>query len=231
MEWWHHLELKRELSNISYLYRKQESKCDWIYSVLLDYLLVKGQAQRVTVDGVTSDWTPVTGGVLGGSILGPVLFNTFMDDLDALDTGQPGILSKFTDDTNLEGVVDLLEGKETQQRDLEKLGGWAITNHVKFSQGRCQIPCLGWDSPGCMNRLGNEMLESSPVESDLGILISGMLDMSQQCPGIQEGQPCPGGHQAQHHQLGNGGVCPSLLCSEAASPRVLCAVLRAIILK
>lgn len=79
-----------------------------------------------------------------------------------------------------------------------------------------------------MYRLGNERLESSTAERDLGVLVDGKLSMSQQYPGSQEGQPCPGGH---HRWLGKGGDCPALLCTGAASPQVLYAVLGTTILK
>ncbi|KAJ7418313.1 hypothetical protein BTVI_29694 [Pitangus sulphuratus] len=143
-----------------------------------------GQAQRVTVNGVTSDWQPRTGGFPQGSISGPVLINIFINDLDA---GLEGILSKFAGDTKLGGALDSLESWEALQRDLNKLEAWAITNHRKFNKGKCRIQHLGWSNPGCSYRLGDEVLESSAMERDMGILFDSELNMSQSA--LQPGGP------------------------------------------
>ncbi|KAJ7406072.1 hypothetical protein WISP_136184 [Willisornis vidua] len=141
-----------------------------------------------------------------GFIVKPVLFSIFISDLDlGLEGG-----SQFGDDTELGGGVDSLKDREALQRDLDKLENWATTNHVKFKKGKCWILHLEWGNPGCSHRLGNEMLESSAMERDLGVLVD-KLNMSQQCPGSQEGQPCPGGIKHSITSQAREGIVP--LCS------------------
>jgi len=68
---------------------------------------LNGTAQRVLISSTESSWRPVTSDDPQGSVLGPLFFSFFSNDLDEeLEC----TLSKFADDTRLGGVVDTLEG-------------------------------------------------------------------------------------------------------------------------
>ena len=77
-------------------------------------------------------WRPVTSGVLHGSILGPLLFNIFINDInDVADC----TLCKFAGNTKLRSVVGSPGGCAALQMDLSRLEKWAYRNVMTGDPG------------------------------------------------------------------------------------------------
>ncbi|GAB0179737.1 cAMP-dependent protein kinase inhibitor alpha [Grus japonensis] len=100
-----------------------------------------------------------------------------------MDSGIECNLSKFADDTKLCGVVNMLEGRDAIQKDLDRLERWARANRMKFNKAKCKGKVLhgGRCIPKHSYRLGKEWIESGPQEKGLGVLIHEKLNMSRQC--------------------------------------------------
>ncbi|GAB0202199.1 mitochondrial enolase superfamily member 1 [Grus japonensis] len=111
-------------------------------------------------------------------VLGLALFNIFVGDMDS---GIECTLSQFANNTKLCGVVDTLEGRDAIERDLDRLERWACVSRMKFNKAKGKVLHVHWRNAKYNYRLGEEWIESSPEEKDLGVLIDEKLSMSRQC--------------------------------------------------
>lgn len=77
------------------------------------------------------------------SLLELVLFNLSVSDID---TEIECTLSKSADNTKVSGMVDVLEGTDVIQKDLERLERWVCANLMKFSKIKCKVLHMGKDN-------------------------------------------------------------------------------------
>ena len=149
-----------------------------ILNWIKDFL--KDRTQRVVIRGTASSQRKVTSGVPQGSVLGPILFLIFINDLP---TELLTKLSLFADDSKLFARILTNKptpgdgnGSRTLQEDLDKVAMWAEKWKMEFNVDKCKIMHLGYNNPGVPYRMGNAVLETTEEEKDLGILIDNKLD-------------------------------------------------------
>ena len=77
----------------------------------------------------------MTSGVPQGLVLGQVLFNILVSNMDS---GAECTFSKFVD-IKLCGVLDTLEGRDAIQRNLDRLERWTCVNLMEFNKAKCKV--------------------------------------------------------------------------------------------
>jgi len=97
------------------------------------------RVQTVICEGATSTSSPVTSGVPQGSVLGPLLFLTYINDLP---NGLASTFKLFADDTLLYGVVVDDSDYDNLQDDLNKLEIWQNEWQMEFNPSKCNIMCI-----------------------------------------------------------------------------------------
>ena len=100
-----------------------------LLSLMRDFL--SGRVQRVTLNGYNSMWKRIEAGVPQGSILGPLLFLIFINDLPE---NLESVTKIFADDTSLFSlVVDQNESSNSLNRDLGRISEWAYQWKMSFN--------------------------------------------------------------------------------------------------
>lgn len=145
---------------------------EWIKNWLQD------RTQRVVVGGISSEQGIVGSGVPQGSVLGPLLFLIYINDLDR---DIESTLVKFADDTKLGGLANSLESTKVIQDDLDRLQIWADTWQMKFNVAKCKVLHVGNKNIRQEYFMGGLKLECSSQEKDLGVMVDQSLTGTSHC--------------------------------------------------
>ena len=150
---------------------------NWIKAFL------ENRKQRVVIRGHKSDELDVLSGVPQGSVLGPILFLIFINDLPECTTCP---CSLFADDSKIycrvpreiNGKPELEGAHEVLQKDLQELHKWAKKWKMSFNVNKCKIMHLGYGNAKHDYSLDGTVLSETTAEKDLGVLIDNELKFS-----------------------------------------------------
>lgn len=146
---------------------------DWIKAFLME------RQQLVKVNGVESYIGRVTSGIPQGSVLGPLLFVIYINDLPDEVISE---IAMFADDTKIFRKVDSINDSFLIQHDIETLEKWSEDWLLKFHPDKCHVLTIGRFSDikhAHPYKLHGEELEHVFSEKDLGVIIDSELSFEQ----------------------------------------------------
>ena len=139
----------------------------WIRSFL------QGRTQSVNVEGSHSSWKNVLSGIPQGSVIGPILFVIFINDMPS--SVKHSFCRLFADDCKLYGQVST-SGENLVQSDLARLEEWSRIWQLPFNAPKCKTMHFGHKNPMFSYVLNGTQLKSITTEKDLGVTVDNKLN-------------------------------------------------------
>ena len=115
--------------------------------------------QRVVLSGDCSDWAAVLSGVPQGSVLGPLLFLIFINDLE--EGAVADLVFKFADDTKVATIIREEADRDNLQRSLDELESWAQRWGMAFNVQKCKVMHVGPRNMKYEYSMNNTVLETT----------------------------------------------------------------------
>ena len=146
--------------------------------IIKEYL--KGRNQRLVINGTLSSPLAVKSGVPQGSILGPLLFVLFINDMQTKMSEKTKI-ALYADDTKIWRRIRTPEDHHILQSNINALNEWASLNKMKLHPEKCKILSVNNFYRNLFRelpfyffpyQLHNTILDYTPEEKDLGVLVT-----------------------------------------------------------
>jgi Reverse transcriptase (RNA-dependent DNA polymerase)/Endonuclease-reverse transcriptase len=161
----------------SHLFKKMraleinEKTVSWIENYLSE------RKQRVSVRGEKSDWLEIFSGVPQGSVIGPLLFLIYINDISERIKSK---ISIFADDTKMMNRVNTIEDVTAFKQDLLLLEKWCVDNEMKFNIDKCSVMHCGRNNRRTDYTMFGKPLRKTDKEKDLGVIINSDMKFNDQ---------------------------------------------------
>ena len=149
---------------------------------------LQDREQQVVVGGAVSDRLPVRSGVPQGSILGPLLFVLFINDIfSCISEGTK--IALYADDTKIWRVINSYDDHFVLQSDINKLYAWSIDNKMTFHPSKCKVLSVTMQKNILDNlpfnifwyQLNETLIECVNSHTDLGVILTPKLVFTEHC--------------------------------------------------
>ncbi len=108
-------------------------------------------------------------GVLQGSVLGPILFLVYINDLMETVQSEGKV---FADDAKIYRRIKSPQDRQILQDDLSKLQEWSRKWFLTFNEDKCKVMHIGRRNPWGQYHMGNTPLSPTTLEKDLGVHVT-----------------------------------------------------------
>ena len=166
------LDLRKAFDTIDHIILLQKLDSYGVRSKALDCFksYLTNRQQRVEVNGVISKWQSVKYGVPQGSILGPLLFLIYINDLPLRCTNSKSLL--FADDTNLT-FIDV--ESEVVQKELSEVKDWLAANKLSLNVNKTVQMNVKQNAIDNVFLIDNSTINVQPVCKYLGVFVDNKL--------------------------------------------------------
>ena len=143
------------------------------------------RSQQVVLDGMASSNVPVTSGVPQGSVLGPILFLIFINDISDRITSN---IRLFANDTIIYRNIKNTEDAEKLQTDLHTLERWSREWQMEFHPSKCNTLHITWSRSPILRdyMLYNTTLEAVDSAKYLGVTLTTDLRFNRHIDNIRK---------------------------------------------
>ena len=172
-----YLDFAKAFDKVPHLRLSKKLEAHGIGGSLLEWIKqwLSNRTQRVRVNGILSELGKVKSGVPQGSVLGPIFFLVYINDIDE---GLISKINKFADDSKVMKIVNNNDDIEMLKSDISKLFQWSVDWEMQFNVDKCSILHLGHKNIEAQYELGGRLIKSSCKEKDLGILVNNTFKSS-----------------------------------------------------